>query len=383
MNAKTLCVVLVAHSLAAEETLSKRIGNYEISLRPPVAGIVAGEEIQIEFRITDATQVDPVLGPSPVVRARIETTIDMPVMPGMPKLIEVAHPEGVPGEYGIHPTLAHGGDYRLKLNVFPPAAGPFEAEFSFKAQDAGSGSRRNPPPPRFRVEVASDPKNPKAGEVTKLRFTVRERDNPRTPFSEFEVVHEKLMHLVVVSKDLAQFSHEHPKIMPDGTFTLDYRFRTPGEHHLFADVAPKGAGANVLFSKIKVTGKATSPVRHIPLALRTQVDATSVEIAPPEHPMETNKTKLVSVSFRNAADGEPVLDLENYLGAKAHLILIREDATTFVHSHPDERQTDAGVSGIVPFLVRLPKPGVYRAWLQFIRASVLHTAELELKGAGK
>jgi hypothetical protein len=36
----------------------------------------------------------------------------MPAMSGMPKFAEAAQAEDTPGDYGIHPTFAHGGEYR-------------------------------------------------------------------------------------------------------------------------------------------------------------------------------------------------------------------------------------------------------------------------------
>jgi hypothetical protein len=47
-------------------------------------------------------------------------------------------------------------------------------------------------------------------------------------------------------------------------------------------------------------------------------------------------------------------------------MMVHEDAQTFVHSHPDE-------SGTLTFLARFPKPGAYRAWLQYQSNSQIHT----------
>ena len=234
-------------------------------------------------------------------------------------------------------------------------------------------------PPRFRLEIASEPKSPKAGETATLRLIVRERENPRAVYSGFDIVHEKPMHLILVRKDLAVFRHEHPDLMPDGSFILKHEFTQAGEYHVFSDVAPKGAGSQILFAKFKVSGKAAPPPKQS-FSLRTNLEGTAIELMPSEYPLETSKTKSIAVAFRDSADGRPVTDLENYLGAKAHLILIHEDALTFVHSHPDERQPNQA-DGMVPFLIRLPKPGTYRAWLQFVRGGTLQTAELQIEGA--
>lgn len=376
-----VCILVAASTICGadpESSLSMRAGKYEVTLRLPATGLAAGEETQIEFRITDATQTDPVMGPLAVVRARIETSIDMLEMPAMPKALETAHPEGVPGDYGIHPTFPHGGAYRLTIRVSPPADESFQVEFPLNVGDADAGRARRSTPPRFRLELSSSPKKPKAGEPATLYLRVVDRLDPKAAHSAFETLHEKLMHLIVVSKDLAQFRHEHPEIQADGSFVLQLAFATGGEYHVFADVAPRGSGGQILFSKLKVDGPTRSDAQQR-LSSTINVGSTSVEITPTQIPLETRKTFLLPVILRDSADGRSVQDLEPYLGAMAHLILIHEDALTFVHSHPDERPETPVIPGNVTFLVRLPKPGLYKAWLQFVRAGKLHTAPLELR----
>jgi hypothetical protein len=82
------------------------------------------------------------------------------------------------------------------------------------------------------------------------------------------------------------------------------------------------------------------------------------------------KTVPVTVRIKDPAGLEP------YLGALGHLILIHQDAVTFVHSHPDD---GAAAHGTLVFQARFPKPGIYRAWLQFQRAGRVFTSELRFE----
>ena len=103
-----IAFLLAACSILHSQT-AVRSGVYEVTLRLPADGLVAQEEMQLEYRVTDTSRVDPVMGAAPVIRAQARSVIEMPAMPGMAKLIETAHPEGVPGEYGVHPVFPHGG----------------------------------------------------------------------------------------------------------------------------------------------------------------------------------------------------------------------------------------------------------------------------------
>src|SRR4030095_3262496 len=159
-----------AAPLAAISGLTRQAGKYRVSLRLPEDGLVAGERQEWEFRVVDPSRTDPVLGPAAVIRAVIQSTVAMPMMPSMPKVEEIAHPEGVPGAYGLQPDFAHGGDYMLSLKVAPPAGEPFTVEFPLKVADEIPNHKARIKP--YRIDLKTDTGKVKAGEAAKLRFTV-------------------------------------------------------------------------------------------------------------------------------------------------------------------------------------------------------------------
>jgi hypothetical protein len=364
----------------AEETLPVRTaGKYIVAMRVPPDGVFAQEETEVEFRIEDTSRVDPLTGNTPVVRARVDVSVLMPQMPGMPGLREQAHVEGVPGEYGVHPTFAHGGDYLVRLAITPPQDEPFQVEFPLAVLDASSARNRKSRPPRYYLELTSFPKSPKPGEPAELQLMVRERENPKIAVSEFDRTHQELLHLVVVRTDLTHFAHLHPVLGADGIFRISHTFDAAGEYHLFADTAPKGAGSQVLMATLKTAGKPDAAALPQPTnvqnvaGLRIEADAGAAGF-------RTRETIPVAFSIRDAATGQPASDLEPYLGAQAHLILIHQDAVTFVHAHADELSSEAGR---LRFLARFPKLGVYKSWLQFKRQGQVVTAEFTFTARGE
>lgn len=362
-------LVALAPSVLAQEATS---GKYRVTLRLPPGGLYADEEAQVEFRVVDTSADDPVLGPPGVLRAVVDATVSMPAMPGMPKYAERAHAESIPGDYGVHPTFPHGGEYALSLVVTPPGGEPFSVSFPLAVRDADP--TRPPAPKPYALEVETSPKTPRAGEPADLRLVVRARAD-KSVVRDFDVAHTKLIHLIVVREDLGVFAHEHPTQSADGSFALSYAFPTGGTYHLFADVAPRGRGSQVLLATVEV--KPAKGERPAPFSLagadagRTSTaDGVRATLATPD-PVATRTDAVWTVSLADAASGAAVTDLEPYLGAGGHLVLVGEDGTTYVHSHPDE--TAEATPGRVRFLVRLPKPGFYRAWAQVQRGGKVLT----------
>ena len=358
-------------TLAMAQEPRRTEGKYQVTLRLPQEGVYAQEETEIEFRLEDTSRTDPLTGYSPVIRAAIAVAITMPAMKEMPPFQEAAHAEDVPGDYGVHPTFAHGGDYLMRINITPPEGAPFQVEFPIVVRDAAAGSNRKHLPPRFTLEVTTSPKTPKPGEEAALRLTVHDRERPKETLRKFDRFHERLMHLVIVRSDLEGFAHEHPVLSDAGVFELRYRFNAPGEYHLFADVAPKGAGSQVLMAKLNVAGKPARPAGSERRAKVQEVDGVRIQLEADTAP--AGKTAPICFSV------EPSTGLQPYLGARAHLIAIHEDGLTFVHAHPDD--TSAGGETFV-FQGRFPKVGLYRVWLQFGRNNRVVTGEFTVEARG-
>lgn len=396
----SLVVVIVAGptpvGVTAQET--RRADGYAVTLRLPPDGLVANEEMQIEFRLEDARNDQE---RTPVRFARVRVVVNMPSMPAMPGFDEIAHSEGVPGDYGAHPTFAHGGEYRLTLSLLPPdqqpptmtppSRAPFSMEFALQVGDARDprATAGRPSIKRFGMRVSpSHP--PRAGVPVDLRVTVQNNFVPRYlpdgsfkigagPVQDFDLVHERPLHLFLVREDLGVFAHEHPDPSGPGEFRLQFTFPTAGTYRLFGDVAPRNAGSQVVSDGITVEGP--SPPRFdLAAAMASQpspvvrrVEGLDVEWQWPA-PLPAGRTVVVSARLRTATGGE-VRDLQPYLGAMGHLMLVHEDGQTFAHSHPDERQPAVPGATVVPFLARFPKPGLYRGWGQFQRAGRLVTVD--------
>ncbi|MBZ5724445.1 MAG: hypothetical protein LAP87_05560 [Acidobacteriia bacterium] len=379
---RVVWALLLAPLALAGDALQQSAGKYQVTLRLPSGGLYAQEEMQIEFRVADTSRPDPLSGFAPVVRLAPEAGIDMPEMPGMPRFTETAHAEGTPGDYGIHPTFAHGGEFRLRLAFQPPEGERVAVEFALHVLDPDKAAHPKPLAPRFRMEVSAEPRKPRAGEPVQLRLEVRDRDNANAVVTAFEPVHEALMHLVVVRRDLSHFAHEHPVVDANGTFRLSYTFASGGDYRLFADVAPQGAGAQILAAKLTVSGSEAAgfDIRKAWSQGAPRVREAGecrVELVSPQDSLPVRKTVPVIVEIKDARTGLPVSDLEPYVGAPGHLMLVHEDGSTFVHSHPDGSAGAAG--GTLRFLARFPEPGLYRGWVQFQRGGRVITADFLMR----
>jgi hypothetical protein len=86
-----------------------------------------------------------------------------------------------------------------------------------------------------------------------------------------------------------------------------------------------------------------------------------------------------AVAVRVSRDGEPVTDLEPYLGAYGHLVALREGDLAYLHVHPEGG--DAGPE--VPFAVEVPSAGGYRLFFDFRHEGVVRTAELAVRSQGQ
>jgi hypothetical protein len=176
----------------------------------------------------------------------------------------------------------------------------------------------------------------------------------------FDVEHTKRMHLIVVRRDLTGFQHLHPRQAPDGTWSVPVTLRDAGAYRLFADFSVAGR-PHTLAADLQVDGAVRS--RPLPPATRTtQVDGLTVTLT--EHPARAAAES--SLAFTVTRHGRPVA-VQDHLGAKGHLVALREGDLAYLHVHPDEQR--------LKFMATFPTEGTYRLYLQFRVAGRVHTAE--------
>jgi hypothetical protein len=236
--------------------------------------------------------------------------------------------------------------------------------------------------PDFELKVETTPRVLKPGQPIKFRFSVH---HPITgeQAKDFAVMHDKLFHLFVISRDLNEFAHIHPEKHADGSFTIEHTLPKPGHYTLFADFLPMGGGTQITGYPIATVGTdidltaSTATLTPDPVLTKT-ADGVKVEILNERATILGGEEVDLIFRFTDANTDAPITDLEKYLGAFGHLVLLNEDMTEYVHAHPrEESQPDpsAPVKGgpEVLFDALLPRPGRYRAWLQFQRNGKLST----------
>lgn len=351
-----------------------KVGKYQIELRVPEGGLFAGETVDVEFRLSDTTQNDAIEGKKGVPEAKPTAAVTMPAMQGMPIQRPHIHGEGVPGDYGVELFFPHGGDYKIGLRMTPPGDKPIYAEFLVPVKDAEARKGAAVAKP-YAVELLDLPPTPKAGRPMRLHLAIKDTKTGETVKS-FDVAHTKLFHLMLVSKDLGWFVHEHPVPQPDGTFTIDWTFPAGGDYLVFADVAPKDKGSQVVSTPLRLEGPAaTWSPKLVPSKGPSRDGSIVASFVPTESPIPIGKTTVLSFKLRDAASGKPVTDLQPYLGAQGHLMIVHQDGGTFVHSHPAEDAASMALSkkGDVRFTARFPRAGLYKAWAQFQRGGKVST----------
>jgi len=224
-----------------------------------------------------------------------------------------------------------------------------------------------PDPIEYGIELNASPAAVRPGVPVDLSFRVRD---PKTKqvVMRFEVVHEKLFHLFVVSRDLSYFAHEHPEIQADGSFRLRTKLPSSGEYRLLCDMYPSGGTPQMIPTTVIVPGPShpaslapdLSPKqdRNLRVSLRTE----------PNQPVAGQKTLLFF-------DVEPRGGLEPYLGAWGHLLVASADLIDMVHTHP--AFDDAAKA--IQFNVIFPRPGIHRLWVQFQSGGVVNTAAFNVE----
>jgi hypothetical protein len=202
-----------------------------------------------------------------------------------------------------------------------------------------------------------------AGQSRAFRFRIL--DGRGKPVRHLCDEHGARLHLIVVRRDLSDYHHLHPRLEADGTWTIALDPGEPGAYRAFADFNTKDRSA-VLGTDLFAPGR-FSP-RPLPAPDPVQrVGRYTVRMGG-ERAKPGGTTQLHFSVWR---DGREVGDLQPYLGARGHLVALRQGDLAYLHVHPEEGpEPGAGIT----FGAEFPSAGRYRMFLQFRHAGRVHTA---------
>jgi len=192
-----------------------------------------------------------------------------------------------------------------------------------------------------------------------LRFSIRGADGRAV--RDFEVEHEKRMHLIVVRRDGRGFQHLHPTLDAGGTWSTPITLPDAGAYRVFADFKHDGE-ARTLAADLTVDG--TARYRSLPEPAVTADAGHGYEVR--LNAAGVRAGREVALDFSVTRDGHEV-ETEPYLGARGHLVALREGDLAFLHVHPDEDS--------LAFMAEFPSAGRYGLYLQFKHHGRVHTAE--------
>lgn len=187
--------------------------------------------------------------------------------------------------------------------------------------------------PPASVTYAVNPKRITEGVPTNLTFSFRRPDGSPAPLF---IDMERIFHVVIISKDQKTFAHIHPEdlrpISADerdkGVFTVQYTFPRAGAYLVAVDYA-NGLTLGSHHFTVNVAGVRPQQKELVTYEDTGTFSGYTVSL--------DNRTRFASevetLQFTVKKDGQPVKTLEPYLAASMHVSVVKNDLSTFIHTH--------------------------------------------------
>jgi P-type Cu+ transporter len=186
--------------------------------------------------------------------------------------------------------------------------------------------------------------------------------------------HEAWMHLIATRDDLGTFTHVHPE--PAGTsgeFSVELTFPTAGRYLLHTELRRRGAMTDLIERHEVVVGDPSTVDTVVlqPTPREQVVDSVRVTL---HGDVEVGDDSELTFTFADAVTGAPITDLEPFLAAAGHVVVMPADTSSFAHEHAEAEDAQGRPVFALPgqrfgpeldFHFRFPTAGRYQLWAQF------------------
>jgi len=237
----------------------------------------------------------------------------------------------------------------------------------------------------YNLEVTSNTSNitPKQA----ITFSYKIKNDKGEVLKNYEITHEKIMHFIAVRKDLSNFQHLHPEFnQSTGEFTVMVTFPGDGPYRLFPDFTPGEENPQKLPVTVYHDVEVGNSSKYYAQSVVPDTEQTKTygdyKIAI-TFPKDAKKQQEITYSLNITKDGKLVTNLENYLGALGHSVILKEGSLDFIHTHALEatsgehsmQQEITSTGPKISFTTSFPESGVYKIFTQFQQEGEIQTVD--------
>ncbi|SHE50673.1 hypothetical protein SAMN05444392_101764 [Seinonella peptonophila] len=199
----------------------------------------------------------------------------------------------------------------------------------------------------------------KADQAGEIRIVIKDKQGK--PIPEFKINHEKKLHLIAVSEDLSYFDHLHPEWKGNGEFIVKTQFPIGGKYRLYADFIPQGGSQVIAKHDLDIQGETKNEPLEVEKTWTKAVDGKEITLQGGSN-LKANRETQLTFSLKDERTKQPITNLQQYLGAVGHVVIISDDQEQYLHVHPLEEKAQGPDA---KFATTFPSKGVYKIWGQF------------------
>ncbi|HEX8229962.1 MAG TPA: hypothetical protein VF826_11715 [Chloroflexia bacterium] len=234
------------------------------------------------------------------------------------------------------------------------------------------------------VSVEEQPSQPQPSQPFTITYTLKDGQGKAVEEHGLRLTHERLMHLILVSQDLTHFQHIHPLPEGEGRYSVASAVPGAGKYLLFNEFVTAEGVTQIERDPLDTTGSSPDAQAQLTPDLGSMQRVGELETVLTTVSPKVRRRIPVTFNLDVTRDGQPVTELEPYLAAPCHIVIVSADTRQFAHTHGDVPggPMSGDMSGMdmsqmdsmpVPdhfgprlqFTHTFMQQGVYRIWFQF------------------
>jgi methionine-rich copper-binding protein CopC/putative copper export protein len=192
-------------------------------------------------------------------------------------------------------------------------------------------------PARARAQLATNPEALAPNVPVVFTFTLR--DYQGNPVHDLVLDHNRILHVVIASKDFSVFAHIHvedsgpvtPEMLKTAVFPVLYTFPKAGRYMVSVDFMERGyVFSDQFYLNVGPAGEMSGPGSE-DFSLQKNFDGYDVTFR--ASPGTLKAGAPTTLDYHIEKGGKPLTDMNPYLAVPMHISIIRDDLMGFLHIH--------------------------------------------------